>query len=73
MLVSYDLDEIRALSDRIVVFSEGRISGSVMPSEADDVTMGNLMTGATAHVREALRKAGRPRGRACRRHSRFRR
>jgi simple sugar transport system ATP-binding protein len=49
VLVSYDLDEIRALSDRIVVFSEGRISGSVMPAEADDVTMGNLMTGATAH------------------------
>jgi ABC-type uncharacterized transport system ATPase subunit len=50
VLVSYDLDEIRALSDRIVVFSEGRISGPVTPSEADDVTMGNLMTGATANV-----------------------
>ncbi len=37
-------------SDRIVVFSEGRISGSVTPAEADDVTMGNLMTGATAHA-----------------------
>jgi ABC-type uncharacterized transport system ATPase subunit len=50
VLVSYDLDEIRALSDRIVVFSEGRISGSVTPAGADDVTMGNLMTGASAHV-----------------------
>jgi ABC-type uncharacterized transport system ATPase subunit len=48
--VSYDLDEIRALSDRIVVFSEGRISGTVTPAEADDVTMGNLMAGVTAHV-----------------------
>jgi ABC-type uncharacterized transport system ATPase subunit len=46
VLVSYDLDEIRALSDRIVVFSEGRISGSVAPEAADDVTIGKLMTGA---------------------------
>jgi simple sugar transport system ATP-binding protein len=50
VLVSFDLDEIRALSDRIVVFSEGRISGSVTPGAADDVTMGNLMTGAASHV-----------------------
>ena len=48
VLVSYDLDEIRALSDRIVVFSEGRISGTVAPERADDVTMGRLMAGAAA-------------------------
>jgi simple sugar transport system ATP-binding protein len=48
VLVSYDLDEIRALSDRIVVFSEGRISGTVTPERADDVTMGRLMAGAAA-------------------------
>ena len=50
VLVSYDLDEIRALSDRIVVFSEGRISGSVAPEAADDVTMGKLMTGAAVRA-----------------------
>ena len=49
LLVSYDLDEIRVLSDRIVVFSEGSISGAVTPDEADDVTMGNLMAGAAPH------------------------
>ena len=50
VLVSYDLDEIRALSDRIIVFSEGRISGVVMPESADDITMGNLMTGAATNA-----------------------
>lgn len=50
VLVSYDLDEIRALSDRIVVFSEGRISGQVAPEAADDVTMGNLMAGAAVRA-----------------------
>jgi ABC-type uncharacterized transport system ATPase subunit len=45
VLVSYDLDEVRALSDRIVVFGGGRITGVVMPDAADDVTMGNLMAG----------------------------
>jgi len=49
VLVSYDLDEIRALSDRIIVFSEGRISGVVMPELADDITMGNLMSGAASN------------------------
>jgi ABC-type uncharacterized transport system ATPase subunit len=50
VLVSYDLDEIRALSDRIIVFSDGRISGVVMPESADDSTMGNLMTGAASNA-----------------------
>jgi simple sugar transport system ATP-binding protein len=50
VLVSYDLDEIRALSDRIVVFSEGRISRPVLPEAADDTTMGKLMTGSAIHA-----------------------
>ena len=48
VLISYDVDEIRALSDRIVVFHRGRIAGELSPHEADDITLGRLMGGSTA-------------------------
>lgn len=50
VLVSYDLDELRALSDRIVVFSQGAIAGEVSPDRADDATLGRLMAGVSAHA-----------------------
>ncbi|HYG90523.1 MAG TPA: ABC transporter ATP-binding protein [Azospirillum sp.] len=46
LLVSAELDEIRALSDRILVMFGGRIVGEVTPAEADERTLGLMMAGA---------------------------
>jgi simple sugar transport system ATP-binding protein len=46
LLISSDLEEIRMLSDRIVVLYGGRIAGEVGGSEADEVRLGLLMAGA---------------------------
>ncbi len=43
LLVSVELDEIMALSDRILVMFEGRIVGEVAGAEADERTLGLLM------------------------------
>ncbi len=49
MLISYDLDELRELADRIVVFHSGLIAGELTPDHADDATLGRLMgSGSTA-------------------------
>ena len=45
LLVSEDLDEILALSDRIVVMFEGRIMGIVPSADADRERLGLMMTG----------------------------
>jgi ABC-type uncharacterized transport system ATPase subunit len=45
VLISFDLDEIRALSDRIVVFSEGRIAGEFAAESATDAQLGACMAG----------------------------
>ncbi|HXW77310.1 MAG TPA: hypothetical protein VEJ20_07875, partial [Candidatus Eremiobacteraceae bacterium] len=50
IVVSYDLDEIRALADRIVVFSKGKIAGELAPDEAGDERLGALMGGVAAHA-----------------------
>jgi general nucleoside transport system ATP-binding protein len=50
ILVSYDLDEIRALADRIVVFCNGVIVGELMPEAASDDALGRLMGGVAAHA-----------------------
>ncbi|MFC4306247.1 ABC transporter ATP-binding protein [Cohnella boryungensis] len=44
LLVSYELDEILQLSDRIAVMYEGRIVGEVKPSETNDQELGLMMT-----------------------------
>jgi simple sugar transport system ATP-binding protein len=43
LLVSTELDEILALSDRIVVMSGGRITGELARDEADETRLGCLM------------------------------
>jgi simple sugar transport system ATP-binding protein len=48
MLISEDLDEIRALSDRILVMFEGRIVGEVENKNVDIEQLGMLMTGSDA-------------------------
>ena len=45
LLVSVELDEIRALSDRIVVLFDGRIVGEADPETADEGELGLLMAG----------------------------
>ena len=45
LLVSVELDEIMALSDRIAVMFDGRIMGERLPSETDQGELGMLMAG----------------------------
>ena len=47
LLISYDLDEIRMLSDRVIVFAGGCIAGE-LPPDASDREIGKLMGGVTA-------------------------
>ncbi len=46
VLISEDLDELMALSDRIIVLAHGRVSGEVAGEAADRRGLGQLMTGA---------------------------
>ncbi len=46
LLISADLDEVRALSDRILVLYEGQIVSESMPGELSEVELGLLMTGS---------------------------
>jgi len=46
LLVSADLGEVMALSDRILVMFEGRIAGEVQGADATEHGLGLLMTGA---------------------------
>ncbi len=49
LLVSFELDEIMSLSDRIEVIFDGKISGSVKGSEADENELGLMMAGGVQH------------------------
>lgn len=49
LLISADLDEIMALSDRIIVLHEGRISGELPGGDVDLDRLGLMMTGGGAH------------------------
>ena len=46
LLISADLEEIRTLSDRVVVLYGGRIAGELPAAEADELRLGLLMAGA---------------------------
>lgn len=53
LLISADIDEILALSDRIIVMFEGRISGEVVNNEAlTDEKLGLLMLGGGSDANE---------------------
>ena len=45
LLVSFELDEIMSLSDRIEVIFDGKISGSVNGKDADEKELGLMMAG----------------------------
>ncbi len=48
LLVSYDLDEILNLCDRVAAVSKGRVVGVLDASEADERRVGAMMAGITA-------------------------
>jgi simple sugar transport system ATP-binding protein len=52
LLVSAELDEIFALSDRIAVIYEGQIMGVFAAGAVDEEQVGLLMTGGSAHAAE---------------------
>jgi simple sugar transport system ATP-binding protein len=53
ILVSVELDEIQALSDRIVVMFDGRVSGERTAGETDERELGLLMAGVEPGTRAA--------------------
>ncbi len=50
LLVSFDLDELLALCDRVLVMSGGRIVGEVAAAGADRTLVGMMMGGEAQHV-----------------------
>ena len=56
LLVSAELEEIISLSDRIIVIHEGKITGEMMASEANENNLGLLMMGG--HAMEGGVQAG---------------
>ena len=49
LVISLDLDELRAVSDRILVLYDGKAAGEAAP-DASDEELGRLMLGAPAHA-----------------------
>lgn len=47
LLISFELDEIMNVSDRIAVIYEGQIVGEVLPEETNDQELGLMMAGST--------------------------
>lgn len=52
LLVSAELEEIISLSDRIIVIHEGKITGEMLASEANENNLGLLMMGGHEAVKE---------------------
>jgi general nucleoside transport system ATP-binding protein len=46
LLISEDLEELFALSDRLIVLFDGKIAGSFKPGDTDVYEVGHLMTGS---------------------------
>ncbi|MDO3408739.1 ABC transporter ATP-binding protein [Saccharibacillus sp. CPCC 101409] len=55
LLVSFELDEILNVSDRIVVVYEGKVIGEVRPEETNDQELGLMMAGSKqgGHMHES--------------------
>jgi simple sugar transport system ATP-binding protein len=52
-MVSVELDEILALSDRIMVMNAGRVVGTLEAAEADRQTVGLMMAGVSREAAAA--------------------
>jgi simple sugar transport system ATP-binding protein len=50
LLVASDLDQVRALADRILVMSSGAIVGELTPDDANDRNLGLMMGGIAAAI-----------------------
>ncbi|MDR2133279.1 MAG: ABC transporter ATP-binding protein [Clostridiales Family XIII bacterium] len=50
LLISFELDEIMKLSDRIDVVFRGKVAGSVEGGKADQAMLGLMMAGGEAHA-----------------------
>jgi simple sugar transport system ATP-binding protein len=48
LVVSSELDEILALSDRVVVMNQGRMAGELAIADCSESALGLLMTGGNA-------------------------
>jgi simple sugar transport system ATP-binding protein len=59
LLVSVELDEILALSDRIAVMFAGRVLAVLDRAQATEEKLGLLMAGSTAEAESASEKAAR--------------
>jgi simple sugar transport system ATP-binding protein len=57
LLVSVELDEIFALSDRIAVMFEGRIMGTLDAKDANEQDIGILMAGGSLESAETQKPA----------------
>ena len=57
LLVSLDLTEVLALSDRVVVMSDGQIAGEATAADVDVITLGRWMTGSRADSRHTTTAA----------------
>ena len=55
ILISQDLQELRSISDRLMVMRDGRIVAE-MASDADPYEVGRLMTGGGADMRPSLQR-----------------
>lgn len=57
LLISADLDEVRTLSDRILVLYEGEIVSESLPGELSEIELGLLMTGGNKASTPAQKEA----------------
>jgi general nucleoside transport system ATP-binding protein len=53
LVVSSELDEILALSDRVLVMNAGKLAGELPVAQCDEKSLGRLMGGATAEAAHA--------------------
>ena len=59
IFISHKLDEVRAISDRIVVMRQGRVVGETYPAQATNATLATMMVGR-AVVLEVVRGTAAP-------------
>jgi simple sugar transport system ATP-binding protein len=50
LIISLDLEELLALSDRLYVMFEGRVVGELQRSEFDEARIGQMMMGAVSAI-----------------------
>ena len=54
LLISADLDELLAISDRFLVIFEGQLAGELSPEEATRERLGMLMAGRAVNIPKVI-------------------